>query len=154
MANYAIAQETNQQNMGATAKTLISVFAGATARRGKVYEFMVGTNGSPPADNELEIDTARMTADGTGTSFTPNPLDPADAACAATSKIGYTAEPTVTASSFLVYFGMNQRATVRWLAAPGSELVYPATANNGIVLRAKSAAYASTMSANMLFAEQ
>jgi len=154
VAKFAVAQEANQQNLAATFKTQAAAFAGATAHRGKVYEFMVGVNGSPPADNELEVDTARMTVDGTGTAFTPNPLDPADAACLASGKVGYSVEPTVTASSFLVYFAMNQRATVRWLAAPGSELIWPATTANGIVLRAKSAAYTSTMSANILFDEQ
>jgi len=154
VAKYAIAQEANQQNLAATFKTQAAVLAGATARRGKLYEFMVGVNGSPPADNELEIDTIRMTVDGTGTAFTPNPLDPADAAALATGKVGYTVEPTTTANTFLVYFAMNQRATVRWLAVPGSELIYPATTASGLCLRAKAAAYASTMSANILFEEQ
>ena len=154
MAKFAIAQEANQQAIGAGFKTQAAVFAGATAHRGKVYEFMVGINGSPPADNELEIDTIRMTVDGTGTAFTPNPLDLADPASLASGKVGYTVEPTTTANTFLVYFAMNQRATVRWLAAPGSELIYPSTAASGICLRGKSAAYTSTMSANILFDEQ
>jgi hypothetical protein len=154
MAGYAVANESAQQATAAAYKTQISVFNSATVRRIMLYEYMIGINGSPPADNELEIDIARMTADGTGTAFTPNPLDPADAAALSTSKIGYTAEPTVTANSFLDYFAMNQRATVRWLAAPGSELIAPATAASGLVLRAKAAAYTSTISPKVLFLER
>jgi hypothetical protein len=154
MANYSVAQESNQQATAAAYKTQISTFAGATARRIKLYEYIVGLPGSPPADNEIEIDIARMTADGTGTAFTPIALDPADAAALMTSKIGYSAEPTVTASSFLEYFSMNQRATVRWMAAPGSELVSPATTNNGLVLRAKSPAYTGFTAPKVLVQEQ
>jgi len=154
MANYTVANESAQQATAATYKTQCAVFAGATARRGMVYEWMVGFNQSPPADNEIEIDLARMTADGTGTAFTAVAMDPADAAAQATGKIGYTVEPTVTANSFLDYTAMNQRATVRWLAAPGSELIYPATTANGIVLRAKSAAYTGTVASKLMFIER
>ena len=49
---------------------------------------------------------------------------------------------------------MNQRASYRWVAAPGSELVYPALANNGFVLRAKSGGYTSTFTGAVLVEEQ
>src|SRR5882762_7940898 len=111
MAGYSVAQETNQQALAAAYKTQIAVFSSGTPRRIMLYEYMIGLPGSPPADNEIEIDIARMTVDGTGTAFTPVALDPADAAALTSSKIGYTVEPTVTASSFLDYFSMNQRAT-------------------------------------------
>jgi hypothetical protein len=154
MANYTVANESTQQATAAAFKTQIAAFCGATPRRGVLYDYFVGFNQSPPADNEIEIDIARMTVDGTGTAFTPNPLDPADAAALTTAKIGYTAEPTVTANSFLDYFVVNQRATVRWLAAPGSELIWPATAANGLVLRAKSAAYTGTIGTRIQFIER
>lgn len=154
MAGYAVANESAQQATGAGYKTQISLFNSATVRRIMLYEYMIGANGSPPADNEIEFDIARMTVDGTGTAFTPNPLDPADAAALTSSKIGYTVEPTVTANSFLDYFAFNQRATIRWLAAPGSELIAPATAANGLVLRAKAAAYVGTLSPKALFLER
>jgi len=155
MAGYAIANESAQQALAAAYKTQSAVFGGATLpRRGMLYEYTVGVNGSPPADNELEIDIARMTADGTGTAFTPNALDTADQAAVSSGKIGYTAEPTVTANSFLDYFSMNQRATVRWLAAPGSEFIFPATTAAGLVLRGKAAAYTGTMSSKLLFLER
>src|SRR5215471_20853075 len=98
MAKYAIGNDLagSQQAIAATYKTLISVFAGSTARRGKIYDVLIGTNGTP-ADNYLEWDVSRMTlGDGTGSSVTPNALDPADAGALGTSKANYTVEPTVT----------------------------------------------------------
>jgi hypothetical protein len=155
MAKYGINNSLagSQQNMSSAYKTALSVFAGATARRGKLYDVLIGTDGTP-ADNAVDWDISRMTADGTGTSATPTALDPADAAMLATSKVNYTAEPTVTAASSLFQVGVNQRASYRWVAAPGSELVYPATANNGLVLRAKSSGYTSTFTGAALVEEQ
>jgi len=158
MANFATGNDLGgtQQNLSTTYKTIVNVYATTGAgilARGKVYDILVGTNGTP-ADNELEWDVSRMTAEGTATTVTPNALDPADAACGATSKANHTAEGTVTSNSSVLYFAANQRVTVRWVAAPGSELVYPATATNGFVVRAKSAAYASTATARILFQEQ
>jgi hypothetical protein len=95
-----------------------------------------------------------MTADGTGSAITPNALDPADAAAAGTAKANYTVEPTVTANSSVFYVGVNQRASYRWVAAPGSELVYPATANNGLVGRARSGGYTGTATMKCLVEEQ
>ena len=155
MANYAIGNDMGgtQQALTSTYKTLLSVFAGSTARRAKMYDLLIGTNGTP-ADNYMEFDVSRMTADGTGTAITPNALDPADAAALATSKANYTAEPTVTASSSTFYVGINQRASYRWIAAPGSELVFPATANNGFVVRTRSGGYTGTATAKALVQEQ
>jgi hypothetical protein len=155
MAKYAINNSLagSQQNMSSSYKTAVSVFAGATARRGKIYDVLIGTDGTP-ADNAVDWDISRMTADGTGSAATPQALDPADTAMAGTSKVNYTAEPTVTAASSLFQVGVNQRASYRWVAAPGSELVYPALANNGFVLRAKSGGYTSTFTGAVLVEEQ
>jgi hypothetical protein len=156
MANFAINNSLagSQQNMGASYKSALSVFATTGAlRRGKVYDVLIGTDGTP-ADNAIDWDISRMTVDGTGTAATPNALDPADAAMLATAKVNYTAEPTVTAASSVWQVGVNQRASYRWVAAPGSELVYPATANNGLVLRAKSGGYTSTFTGAVMVQEQ
>ena len=152
MAKYAITGAL--ASVAGSYKTVIDVFAGATPRRGKVYDVLIGTNGTP-ADNYLQWDISRMTADGTGgSSITPNPLDPADAAALATAKQGYTAEPTVTANSSLFNVGVNQRASYRWVAAPGSELVFPATANNGLALRTLSGGYTSSATGDFMYEEQ
>lgn len=155
MARYQLndALAGTQQAMSSSYKTLQSAFCSGTPRRGKLYDLAIGTNGTP-ADNFLEFDISRMTVDGTGTATTPTALDPADAAALASAKANYTVEPTVTAASSLFYVGINQRASYRWVAAPGSELVWPATAANGLVVRAKSAAYTGTATGGIWFEEQ
>jgi hypothetical protein len=142
-----------QQAISSSYKTLLSVYATSGAlRRLAVYDVTFATNGTP-ADNYMQYDISRMTADGTGTGVTPNPLDPADTASSATSKANYSAEPTVTSASSLLGTGLNQRASYRWVAAPGSELVVPATATNGLVFRALSGAYTGFATATALFSE-
>jgi hypothetical protein len=152
MAKYAITG--TQASVSGSYKTVLDVFATTAAlRRGKVFDVLIGTNGTP-ADNYLQWDISRMTADGTGTAVTPNALDPADAAASATAKNNYTAEPTVTANSSLLNVGVNQRASYRWVAAPGSELVFPATANNGLALRTLSGGYTGSATGDVMYEEQ
>lgn len=142
-----------QQAISASYKTLLSIFAtSGTLHRCSIYDFTFATNGVP-ADNYMQYDVSRMTADGTATAVTPNPLDPADAASLMTSKANYSAEPTVTSASSLLATGLNQRASYRWIAAPGSELIVPATANNGLVFRALSGAYTGNATASAMYDE-
>jgi hypothetical protein len=152
MAKYAITG--SQATVSGSYKTVLDVFATTGAlRRGKVYDVLIGTNGTP-ADNYLQWDISRMTADGTGTAVTPQPLDPADVAALATAKNNYSAEPTITAGSSLFNVGVNQRASYRWVAAPGSELLFPATANNGLALRALSGGYTGSATGDLMYEEQ
>lgn len=124
----------------------------ASMRRLKVYDFSFGASGTP-ADNAMEADIVRTTANGTDTAFTPNPLDPADAACVATFGQNASAEPTVTANSQVFDLGFNQRASYRWVCKDGSELIVPATANAGLALRILSPAYTGALVGSMLFEE-
>lgn len=120
-------------------KTLLAYTAAtASLRRFKVYDVMVGTLGTP-ADQSYDFDISRQTAAGTATTITLLALDPADAACDTVGAANATAEGTITATSSVFYIGMNQRASYRWVAAPGSELVAPATNLAGFALRARSA---------------
>jgi hypothetical protein len=155
MAEYAISNKMGgtQQALASSFKTLLYIFAtSGSLKRGKLGEFNIGTN-SAPADNFVEYDISRMTADGTATSITPNPVDSADGAAVTTAKANATAEPTVTSNSDLWYDALNQRASYRWVARPGKELIWPATANNGLVIRAKSASYSGTVAASASFSE-
>ncbi len=152
MAKYAITGA--QAAVSGSYKTVLGVFAtSGSLRRGKVFDVLIGTNGTP-ADNYLQWDISRMTADGTGSAVTPNPLDPADVAALATAKSNYTAEPTITASSSLFNVGVNQRASYRWVAAPGSELLFPAAAGNGLALRALSGGYTGSATGDFMYEEQ
>lgn len=157
MAKYAASNLLGgtQQSMAATYKTLLSLNAasGTALRRLKVYDLLIGTDGTP-ADNAMNWDVSRMTAAGTATAMTPNPLDPADGAALTVANANYTIEPTVTANSQLFGVGINQRASHRWVAAPGSEIVVPAVNLAGLVIRAKSAGYTQTATTMALFEEQ
>lgn len=142
-----------QQAMTTTFKTLVNLSAGATPRRIFVHEFVFGTDGTP-ADNAMTWDVSRTTAIGTGTVGVVTALDSADAAFSGVSTINHTAEPTVTANSSLWGAGMNQRATHRWVAYPGQELVIPATNATGLSFRAKSPGYTGTAVVAVEFLER
>lgn len=160
MANYAISNSTNgggggtSQAITTTYKSLVTT-GGATSspRRGKLYDLLIGTNGTP-ADNVMQFDIQRNTTTVTGTAVTPNPLDPADAAATTVVNANNSAQPTITSNSDLFYIGLNQRASYRWVCAPGSELVWPATTSNGLTVLALSPAYTGTATATILFLEQ
>lgn len=134
-----------QQAISSTYKTLVAIMAssGTSAQRGKIEEFIFGTDGTP-ADNAMNYDVSRMTVDGTATSITPTKVDPADGVFLGLATANHTIEGTVTANSRQGGFGCNQRATMRWVAAPGQQLVFPATNLAGFVFRAKSPAYTGT----------
>ena len=152
MAKYAITG--TQATVSGSYKSVLSVAATTgSLRRGKVFDLLIGTNGTP-ADNYLQWDISRMTAVGTATSVTPQALDPADTAALGTAANNYTAEPTITANSSLLNVGVNQRASYRWVAAPGSELVFPATANNGLALRTLSGGYTGPATGDYMYEEQ
>ena len=151
MANYAV---TGTQTTGTGYKTILSIVSSATLRRVKWYDVLFGTTGTP-ADNAMQFDISRITAAGTNTAVTAQALDPADQASLVTTCGNlHTVEPTVTANSSVINIGINQRASYRWVAAPGSELVSPATSAAGFALRALSPAYTGVTTGNILFQEQ
>lgn len=145
----------SQQNLSTSYKTLVSLIGAASApRRSRIHELSFGTDGTP-ADVAVVIDLSRMTADdGTKTNVTPVSLDPADAATTMLSRANFSAEGTITATSSMLAIPINCRATFQWMAAPGSEIVTPATAAAGIALRAKSPSYTSTSLGNLRFREE
>ena len=55
-------------------------------------------------------------------------LDPDDPAALAVVSFNHTVEPTYTADAQLYSLPLNQRATYRWVASPGSAFKCPATA--------------------------
>lgn len=126
MAKYAVAG-----NKGtASVKAIINARSDAGApSRGRLYDYMVGSI-TTPADNAFDHELIRSTTAGTAAANTPSPLDPADAAAVNDASDTYTVDPTF--GVVLMRVPLNQRATYRWVAAPGGELVWPATASNGI----------------------
>lgn len=124
-------------------------------RRGKVMELILGATGVPNAtDCPIQWDLSRQTAVGTAMAFTPNPMHSTDAPACATAGVNATVEGTITASSSLFNVGANQRQSINWKAFDeNSAPTWPATANNGLALRALSPNYASTVSGQMNFVE-
>lgn len=138
------------QNLSSSYKTILYTAAatGATTlRRGWIYELEVGADGAPNStDCTIVWSMDRTTADGTGTSAVPPPLETNDAAALLTYKVNYTAEPTVTSATTLLALALNQRNSQRVLFKDDvSSLIVPAVNNAGIVMRAKSATFAATV---------
>lgn len=160
MANYSVSNTLagTQQAMTTTHKTQLEIHAvTATLKRGLVYEFEYGLDGTPNAtDCAYTFDVSRTTAAGTpNASATPLPLDPADAASGLVAGVNHTSEPTITAASSLFSLAMNQRASYRWIARDDkSALMIPATNLAGLCFRAKSPTYASTAVATAFFQDQ
>lgn len=130
MAKYAI----DGQDTNTAATTIISVSADATRpRRSKIYDVLIGSDATP-ADNAAEYNLQRISNPQTSTAITPQALDPADAATETDAGEAHTIEPTYTSNAVMLNIMSNQRATVRWVSAPGGEIVIPATASNGLGL--------------------
>lgn len=126
--------------------------AASSPRRGKVYDISLGS-AATPGDNAFIWIIQRCTTAGTGTTTTPNSLDPADTlACTIVATNVVTADPTLTANAFLYQAALNQRATFRWVAQPYGEILIPATASNGIMI-GLSAASTSVMNVGVQFEE-
>lgn len=124
MADYAV---NGSQTVASPDDSTLTIERGAS-KRAKVYDFTSGFTIASPTDNLLTVTAQVGSASGTGTSFTPLPVDPADGASVTTCEVNHTIEPTYTAGSTLLVFGQHMRATYRWVAAPGKEWVIPNTA--------------------------
>jgi len=136
-----------------TAGTTILGLTSAATIRPKIYDLLFGSDATP-ADNAGEYVLQRYTAAGTATGVTPRALDPGDPASLASAGEMHTVEPTYTADVIMLQWAQNQRALFRWVAAPGGEIILPATAANGIGLQVIGIAGAAVnMNACMHFEE-
>ncbi len=159
MATYAVGGQITA--VSSSYQGAAATWSGATTRRHKWYEFVLGATANPNAtDTYLQVDIARLTGTTSlaGTAFTPSPTDPADQAAVVAAAIKLTTEVNTalitTANLGLFNTGINQRATTRWIAAQESQmLIAPATAQNGLELRMQSSTYNSTCQAQVSFME-
>lgn len=123
---------------GADPQTLINLFSTAGGGRGYIEDIIIGS-GATPADQANNFEVQRTTAVGTeGSGITPVSKDPDVQASSLDGAEGHSVEPTETASSLLLAFSVNQRATFRWVASPDGELIIPATTANGINIARRS----------------
>jgi len=102
-------------------------------RRLKFYSLLFGSEATP-ADVGIYFVADRCTAAGTSTAVTPRPLDPGDAATESDAGESHTVDPTYSTTAVFAV-SCNQRGGFIWTAAPGRELVTPATASNGLGFR-------------------
>jgi hypothetical protein len=140
MADRYAAAGSQDVTTGTPGDSSLSV-AGVAATRGRLYDILFGTKGTP-ADNVLEwLVRFFDTSAGTSTGVTPVPLDEGSAPVAQlVAGENHTVEPTAAGTPVLD-FGLNQRATFRWVVAPDGELVIPAVTTEGVFITAFSAAY-------------
>ena len=152
MANYSAV---GTRTASATLSILSLTGAASNPRRAKIYDFIFGSSATP-GDFAFLLQAQRCTTAGTaGSAVTPQTLDPADTI--ASTMVGgqaHSADPTLTSNQIPISIALNQRATFRWVAAPGGEIVTPATASNGIAFRTTTAGALVTVDVTCHFAEQ
>lgn len=130
-------------------KTALSV--GCTAAiRAMVNEIVVGSS-TTPADVVMTINVTKLSALGTSTPVTPTPLDSGDVACVCVAGQTHSAEPT--AAFTMMTIAMNQRATFRWVAQDGREIIPAAGAATGVATTMTLAGSAAVLNATMMFRE-
>ncbi len=150
MANYTIIGD---QLTAATASVLsLTDTAASPTRRAKLFEIVIGS-AATPSDDATQFNVGRFTLPGTNSAVTPVALDPADGVATYEGGSNHTVEPTYTAAEELLALSVHQRATVRWVAAPGFELICPATQNNGIGLESVATTTGYLMEATFIFEE-
>jgi len=140
MARYTASgtQTLQPTDDASTDATALTIAAQSTAHRNSIYEIWFGNIGAP-ADLVSVYTVSRITAATTtaaGTTVTPGLLDMADRASQSKCLENCTTKPTYTANQELLEVPLNHRATFRWVAAPGGELITPATNNFGAGFKA------------------
>lgn len=185
MANFSITNSTgitygtSAQALTTTYKSIITVAVGTSnvasgapsggvispyqQKRGKIYDILIGQPATP-ADTYILWDVMRLSAAGSSQNTFAGALtsasslfalDTADNGCVAFVTANASIETNVTAIADIWSVAINQRASYRWVAAPGSEMVYPAVSSAGLALRALGAgSYSGQVSATVQFQEQ
>lgn len=133
--------------------TVAALISAATIRP-EVVAITLGTNGTP-ADNALSWLLQRCTAAGTSTAVTPSAIDPAfEGLHLAAFGSNHTSEPTYTSAKHPFPLPpLHQKNSLVWQVYCGEGIVLPATANNGIGIQVKSAAYTNDVLAGMSWRE-
>ena len=152
MADYHIA---GSQAVAAPDVTTLTVERGA-AKRFAVFEINSGFTLATPSDHLLSVRLHRfVTADGAGTARVPNPLDPANGPSVATGLVNHTTEPTTYSTDEEVWgpIGQHMRATYRWVASPGKEIIVANVAAEGVGLVATHASVTPLHKGSLDFSE-
>lgn len=105
----------NATNTASATVPLVN-FMGTATSQISIYEINAGSDAS--ADNAVKYALMRVSARGTqATTFTPIAADQnVTQAALTTVDLTWNINPTITASSVILQWGMHQRATYRWVA--------------------------------------
>lgn len=105
----------NATNTASATVPMANLMATATSQIG-IFEVNAGSDAT--ADNAVKYAIMRASARGTqSASITPQPLDQnVTQAGVTTFDTTWNINPTITASSWVLQWGMHQRATYRWVA--------------------------------------
>ena len=146
-------QARGDQTLTTSDTTALTVGSNAsTACRTRVYEYTLGVN--TPADSAIIWNIQRVSALGTSTAVTPGPIDAGSRAAQAAVGANHTVEPTlVSTSEALQDMYLNARATWRWVAPPGGELVHAATVGAGWAFQARHASRTDDIGVNAWWSE-
>ena len=135
MARYSASGSQNLPE-STTPITALTIASQSTVHRNIIYDIVIANVGAP-ADLVTLHTIQRITAVGTaGSAVTPSLLDIADRASQSAVGENHSSEPTYTSATELLEIPLNHRATFRWVAAPGGEIITPATNNAGIGAKA------------------
>ncbi len=138
---------------GADGSDSVGELLSTAAVRPGIYDILFG-HGSAPADTVVRWEVPRGgTASATGTPAVENALDPGAPTAECVTEEEITASSTIIVDSQLLDFDLNQRATFRWVAAPGSELKIAAVATDSIFFNASSASYTGIARVTVLWEE-
>ncbi len=128
-------------NAGADGSDACGELLGVATVRARIYDITFGQGGAP-GDLTIRWQVMRAgTASATGTAAVENPLDPDAPAADILTEEEITASGTVQANSEVIDTDLNQRATYRWIAAPGGEIILPATATESYFFNPSNATY-------------
>lgn len=146
MAKYSVI---GSQAVADAVDSILSVVgAAANARRHALLEFTWGPGvDATAADVIVEMTLSNASADGAGDAVTPTPLNVDDPAATCVALENHGTEPTY--GTDLMKIGRHMRATYRWVALPGGELIFAAADDEGwgILLAHGSATHLETITA-------
>lgn len=125
------------QILKATTSTTVGVGSlealSSGVRRLRLLELLVGSDAATLGTSNFRWEVQRSTTTATGTSVTPNALDPADTTAAnAVMKSNLSANGTLTSGAIMLTIAIAEQVTFRWVAPPGGEILVPASPNNGL----------------------
>jgi hypothetical protein len=154
MAKYSAS---GSQTLTTSATTCLGITSNtSTVQRNWIYELVFGNVGTP-ADHLSIWTVQRCTAPGAGVAVVGTRLDLADREAQGVTNedhgAGGGSEPTYTSTEELMEVPLNHRATYRWVAKDGSEIVTPATSGDGIGIHSLHASATTDFRAVVLWEE-